>query len=398
MGPFVPDIITDELNLVVGFFIGLAFGFVLEQAGFSSSRKLTGLFYGTDFTVLRVFFSAGVTAMCGVILLSQFGWLDTNVIFIHPLFLYAAIVGGAIMGVGFVVGGYCPGTAFCGAAIGKIDAMIFVFGGFLGVWLFGEFYPSLATLYSAASYGDLTVYALLGISPGVFALVMIIIAVSAFVAVTAIERRVNSNSATNLFNKRAHRWAAISLLALGVILAAMPERSKRLIAKASNPASQEFHPIRRMTVDEVAYRILDKDPTLQLIDVRPAEAFARTSLPGAVNLHLPEMLAKHGDDFLRSSRKTTLFFADDESQAIVAAKLAQLLGHDQVAVMSGGFSAFESTILNAQPTTEQRNTAQHDTLQFRVRAASQLTALIKARGEMKIERKPVKKATGGCGI
>ena len=62
MGPFVPDIITNELNLVVGFLIGIAFGFVLEQAGFSSSRKLTGLFYGTDFTVLRVFFSAGVTA------------------------------------------------------------------------------------------------------------------------------------------------------------------------------------------------------------------------------------------------------------------------------------------------------------------------------------------------
>ena len=63
MGPLVPDVITDELNLLVALVVGILFGFILEQAGFSSSRKLTGLFYGTDFTVLRVFFSAGVTAV-----------------------------------------------------------------------------------------------------------------------------------------------------------------------------------------------------------------------------------------------------------------------------------------------------------------------------------------------
>ena len=70
MGPFVPDIISDELNLVVALLLGIAFGAVLEQAGFSSSRKLAGVFYGYDFTVLRVFFTAGVTAMLGVILLA----------------------------------------------------------------------------------------------------------------------------------------------------------------------------------------------------------------------------------------------------------------------------------------------------------------------------------------
>ena len=54
MGPFVPDIISDQLNLVVALILGIGFGFVLEQAGFSSSRRLAGLFYGYDFTVLQV--------------------------------------------------------------------------------------------------------------------------------------------------------------------------------------------------------------------------------------------------------------------------------------------------------------------------------------------------------
>jgi hypothetical protein len=66
MGPLVPYVISVEFSLVIAFFIGIAFGFILEQAGFSSAKKLVGLFYGYDFTVLRVFFTAGITAMTGV--------------------------------------------------------------------------------------------------------------------------------------------------------------------------------------------------------------------------------------------------------------------------------------------------------------------------------------------
>ncbi|MFA6440261.1 MAG: hypothetical protein WCX28_13200, partial [Bacteriovoracaceae bacterium] len=101
MFPLVPNLISEELNLIVALLIGIAFGFVLEQAGFSSSKKLAGVFYGYDFTVLRVFFTAGVTAMSGVIILGYLGWLDTEFIYINPTFLQAEILGGVIMGFGF---------------------------------------------------------------------------------------------------------------------------------------------------------------------------------------------------------------------------------------------------------------------------------------------------------
>ena len=80
MGPLVPYIISEEFGLVIALAIGVAFGFVLEQGGFSSTKKLVGLFYGYDFTVLRVFFTAGITAMAGVLLLGHYGILDTNVV------------------------------------------------------------------------------------------------------------------------------------------------------------------------------------------------------------------------------------------------------------------------------------------------------------------------------
>ena len=198
MGPFVPDLISDQLNLVVALFLGIGFGFVLEQAGFSSSRRLAGVFYGYDFTVLRVFFTAAVTAMSGVLLLGYFGLLDTEAIYVNPTWLLPAIVGGAIMGVGFILGGYCPGTSISAAAIGKVDGMFFVGGGLLGVFAFGELYPLYHNFYESTSLGPIKVFDSLGISQGLFAFLLIAIAVGAFAVTSLIEKRVDNTSAPAL--------------------------------------------------------------------------------------------------------------------------------------------------------------------------------------------------------
>jgi hypothetical protein len=87
MGPLVPDIISNNLNFIVALVIGILFGAILEQAGFSTSKKLVGLFYGYDFTVLRVFFTAGLVAMIGVMGLAHFGLLDMSLVYINPTFL-----------------------------------------------------------------------------------------------------------------------------------------------------------------------------------------------------------------------------------------------------------------------------------------------------------------------
>ena len=92
MGPLVPDVISNNLNLIVALIIGISFGAILEQAGFSTSKKLVGLFYGYDFTVLRVFFTAGIVAMIGVMAFAHFGLIDINLIYINPTFLWSAIV------------------------------------------------------------------------------------------------------------------------------------------------------------------------------------------------------------------------------------------------------------------------------------------------------------------
>lgn len=181
MGPLaLNEIISENTNLFLAFLIGIGFGFVLEQSGFSSSRKLAGVFYGYDTVVLKVFFTAAITGMLGLLFFSLFGWIDLNLVYVNPTYLTSAIVGGVIMGAGFIMGGYCPGTSFCGASIGKIDALVFIGGLFIGVFIFGIGYNLWDEMYMANNLGTPKVSDTLGLSDGIFALLLIIAALSMF--------------------------------------------------------------------------------------------------------------------------------------------------------------------------------------------------------------------------
>jgi uncharacterized protein len=181
MGPLVVyEVITENTNLFLAFFIGIGFGFVLEQAGFSSSRKLAGMFYGYDTVVLKVFFTGAITAMLGLLFFSLFGWVDLSLIYVNETFVHSAILGGVVMGAGFIMGGFCPGTSFCGAAIGKIDAWVFIIGLFIGVFIFGEGYSLWEDIYKAGFLGSPRISEYFGISEGLTVLLVIIAAAFMF--------------------------------------------------------------------------------------------------------------------------------------------------------------------------------------------------------------------------
>ncbi|MFC2124253.1 YeeE/YedE thiosulfate transporter family protein [Bacteroidota bacterium] len=190
MGPLVPLLgLSEEINLLIAFLIGLGFGFALEQAGFSSSRKLAGMFYGYDTTVLKVFFTAAMTAMLGLIFLNFVGLIDLGIVYVNELYLTSAIVGGVIMGAGFIIGGFCPGTSFCAAAIGKIDAIWFIGGSILGIYVFGELYPLFEKLYFSNYLGALKISEEFGISDGRMTLIVIAIAIMMFWLAEKAEKR-----------------------------------------------------------------------------------------------------------------------------------------------------------------------------------------------------------------
>lgn len=181
MGPLSSYFVFPEwLNILTAFLIGTGFGFALEQGGFSSSRKLAGMFYGYDATVLKVFFTAAIVALIGSQLMSYLGLLNLNQVYVNEFYVTASIVGGIIMGAGFIMGGFCPGTGLCAMSIGKIDAIVFVSGGLAGAFIFAETYPYIQEMANSRYKGPVRINESLGLSPGMFALLMILAAAVMF--------------------------------------------------------------------------------------------------------------------------------------------------------------------------------------------------------------------------
>ena len=166
--------------LVVSVVLGFFFGFFLERAGFSSARKLTAQFYLRDFAVLKVMFTAIVVAMLGLAYLGVAGWINMSQVYVPPTFLWPQIVGGLLLGSGFIVGGYCPGTSVVAAAIGKLDALFFMAGIFLGIFFFGSELPNFANFNLSGSMGALTLPLWLDLNVGLVVLAVVVIALAAF--------------------------------------------------------------------------------------------------------------------------------------------------------------------------------------------------------------------------
>ncbi len=160
--------------------IGMAFGAILEMSGFGDSRKLAAQFYFKEMTVLKVMFTAIVVAAVLIFLSSSLGLLNYDRLWVNPTYLKSEILGGLIMGVGFIIGGFCPGTSLVAASTLKLDGIVFVLGGFFGVWAFGETVGNFENFFNGSYYGRLTVFDWLGTSAGVVVLLLTLMALAMF--------------------------------------------------------------------------------------------------------------------------------------------------------------------------------------------------------------------------
>ncbi len=168
--------------------IGFAFGFVLEISGFANSTKLAAQFYLTDMTVLKVMFGAIVTAMVLVFFTTAIGWLDYSLLFVNPTYLWPGIIGGLIMGFGFILGGFCPGTGLVAAAVLKWDGLIFILGVLFGIFMFGETVQYFEEFWYSSYLGRFTIPEWLGVSTGVVVVGIVIMALVMFAGAEQMER------------------------------------------------------------------------------------------------------------------------------------------------------------------------------------------------------------------
>lgn len=176
-------------SLVVAVVIGIAFGFTLERAGLGNARKLAGQFYFTDLTVIKVMFSAIVTAMLGAFWLGRLGLLDLSRVYVPETYLVPQLVGGIVFGAGFALAGLCPGTSCVAAATGRGDGAVTMAGMFTGVLAIGAAFGSIQRFADSTSLGVRTLPQVFHASYGTIVLLVVIVAIAVFAAAERIERR-----------------------------------------------------------------------------------------------------------------------------------------------------------------------------------------------------------------
>ena len=182
-----------------GLILGGAFGYVLERAGFGNPCKLTAQFRLTDWSVFKVMFTAIVFAAVGLMIVERLGLIDASDLFVPPAFLGAAALGGALVGAGFAIGGYCPGTSVVGFMSGRIDAGIFLVGLLIGTVVFSGLYPFIESLTSLGEYAKADALPeALNISDIWVNAVMILAAVGVFIFGTWMEKK-SSGPVTSQF-------------------------------------------------------------------------------------------------------------------------------------------------------------------------------------------------------
>lgn len=183
------ELISDSQGLVVALALGFGFGWFLERAGFGSACRLCAQFYLYDMTVLKVMFSAIVTAAVGLWGFSALGVLDLSAVYLTPTSIGAQLLGGLLLGAGFIIGGYCPGTSVVATASGSADGLVFMLGFAAGLAIYAVALPGLELWANANSIGEVTLPQAWGVPYGAVVLGLVAMAAIAFAAAEWSERK-----------------------------------------------------------------------------------------------------------------------------------------------------------------------------------------------------------------
>jgi rhodanese-related sulfurtransferase len=316
--------------------VGLLFGATLETAGFGNSKKLAAQFYFKDLTVFKVMFTAIIVAMTLIFLSSALGLLDYNLIWVPPTYLWPGIVGGLIMGAGFIVGGFCPGTSLVAMATGKIDGVFFVLGVLAGIFLFGETVSQFAVFFESSFMGRFTLPELFGVSYGVAVLGVVVIALLMFWGAEKIESSVGGETA-----RRAPAWArpaAGGLVALAVLtlVIGQPDTQRRWeMIEVEQTALLDERAV-QIEPAELLSLIEDSQIKAVLIDVREEKYFNQFHIHGAKRIPLDDLA--NASEALMQEPANTVFItmSNDEAAATEAWRTLKAESLPNVYILAGG--------------------------------------------------------------
>ena len=388
-----------ELGLVLAVLIGFGFGFVLERAGFGRADKLAAQFYLHDMTVFKVMFGAIITASLGVMVLSGLGLADLKLISesaVSYTYMWPQLVGGLLLGVGFIVSGYCPGTSTVAMASGNVDAIFTFLGVVIGSVIYSEAFPLLQGFHNSGEMGHLFLYDLLGMPAQVVAPLVAVMAIAMFIGAEKVEKiftRRRNGGAEPAPIQRQPRRLAFGLVGLLSVVAVATLAVPSTPSAAVPVQEKAFSSI---TPYELAQRLIDQPWTVRVLDLRARKFCEKRRVPGAECVPWDEV-PKLGLAYASGARDLVLIYHYDLDRIPVAA--AKYPG--KIYVAAGGCKAWRGFALTAPEAPGEGATAtEQETYSFRAALQSALTgrkATPPPKSVKKFAPAPRKKKGGGCG-
>ncbi len=137
------------------------------------------------------------------------------------------------------------------------------------------------------------------------------------------------------------------VIILGLIIGMVPENTTlpyKLTAEEMLEEVQEgteyIHP------DELAEWLINKDPLIQLIDVRLPEEYETYHLPAAINIPFHSILSDEWVNYLDQDIKMNILYSNGTPRAHEAWMILRQLGFENNYVLQGGLNYWAETILN----------------------------------------------------
>ena len=130
------------MAIVLAIILGVFFGFALQRVGATNPQNIINMLRLRDLHLMKaIFFAIGISSTL-LFLLMAVGLIDAGNLSVKSSYI-GVIVGGALLGLGFAIAGYCPGTGLTALADGRKDAVFFIGGGLLGALIYTSAYGSI---------------------------------------------------------------------------------------------------------------------------------------------------------------------------------------------------------------------------------------------------------------
>lgn len=130
------------MEIFLAIFLGTLFGFALHTVKASNPNYIYNMLRLKNLFLMKVILTAIGLSLFLVFTSIEFGILNTSHISIKSTSIGVGI-GGAILGLGWALSGYCPGTGLAAIGARRKDALFFVVGGLVGALIYIIAYPSI---------------------------------------------------------------------------------------------------------------------------------------------------------------------------------------------------------------------------------------------------------------